>query len=244
MHKQHILAEIRRTATANGGRPLGKERFYRETGINESDWLGKHWARWSDAIRESGFEPNQMQGALDESAVIESFISLMRELRKFPTANEIKLKARNAPGFPWHNTFSRFGPKHQFARRIQEYCRGREGYEDVAAICFAIIGDRAAVDEDIAVETNTREGFVYMGLLKIGKGRRYKIGKTNLVERRSNELSLQLPEKMALVHYINTDDIDGIEKYWHERFAQKNTNGEWFDLDSGDIKAFKRRKFM
>jgi hypothetical protein len=61
MDKQHILAEIKRTAKANGDRPLGKERFYKETGINESDWLGKHWVRWSDALRESGFEPNWMQ---------------------------------------------------------------------------------------------------------------------------------------------------------------------------------------
>ena len=100
MNKQHILAEIRRTATANSGRALGKERFYKETGINESDWIGKHWARWSDAIRESGLEPNQMQGALDENALLESFVSLMRELGKFPAMSEVKLKARNAPGFP------------------------------------------------------------------------------------------------------------------------------------------------
>lgn len=126
MDKRHILGEIRRTASANNGKPLGKERFYRETGISESDWIGKHWARWSDAILESGLEPNQMQGALDENALIEKFISLMRELRKFPTANEVKLKARKTQGFPWHNTFARLGSKQQFAARIESYCRERK----------------------------------------------------------------------------------------------------------------------
>ncbi len=161
MDKQHILEEIKRTAKANGGKPLGKERFYRETGINESDWIGKHWARWGDAVRESGLEPNQMQGSRDEHELIEKFIELARELRKFPTANEVKLKARTAVGFPWHNSFARFGSKQQFASRIQEYCKEREGYADIIAICAPIAETRRTTQSDKEAKSEESFGFLF-----------------------------------------------------------------------------------
>ena len=83
-----------------------------------------------------------------------------------------------------------------------------------------------------------------MGILKLGREKRYKIGKAILVERRADQISLQLPEDLELVHTIRTDDAYGIEDYWHKRFAAKNTKGEWFSLSRQDIDAFKRRKFM
>lgn len=37
MTKAHILSEIKRTAAANSDKPLGRERFLRETGIKDTD---------------------------------------------------------------------------------------------------------------------------------------------------------------------------------------------------------------
>ena len=74
-------------------------------------------------------------------------------------------------------------------------------------------------------------------------GKYYKIGHTGSLGRREYELALQLPEKLTLVHSISTDDPTGIEAYWHKRFEQKRANGEWFELSTRDVRAFKRRAF-
>lgn len=49
-------------------------------------------------------------------------------------------------------------------------------------------------------------------------------------------------EPMEWIHVIETDDMRGVENYWHNRFKEKLKRGEWFKLDKDDIKAFKRWK--
>jgi hypothetical protein len=253
MDKQRIVSEIRRTAEANGGVPLGVARFLEETGIKVADWEGKFWARWGDALREAGFEPNQLNSAYDQTILIEKFVSLMRELGKFPVQRELKLKARTDKSFPSANVFARLGSKQQVAARILDYCKSHPGCEDVMALCAPIgaepaehqrSGDSADGLGTDSTSASTKDGYVYMGLLKLGREKRYKIGKAVLVERRADQISLQLPEDLELVHAIRTDDAYGIEDYWHRRFAMKNTKGEWFSLSRQDVQAFKRRKFM
>lgn len=241
MNKQHILDEIRRTAKENKSVPLGKERFLRETGIKESDWAGKFWVRWSDALREAGFSPNQMQTAYSDGVLLEKFIGLIRELGHFPVRNEVRLKSRNDSEFPSDTTFDRFGNPKQFASKIIEFCQKHGGYDDVVELCserlsrkeqFSNKKEEAAASEQL--------GFVY--LLK--SGRNYKIGMTKAIGRREYEMAIQLPDKPKTVHVIKTDDPAGIEAYWHKRFDAKRKGGEWFELNSADVNAFMRRKFM
>ena len=238
MDRQHILDEIKRTAAANDGAPLGVARFFQETGIKVTDWEGRFWVRWGDALREAGFEPNQFNAAYDKTMLIESFVSLIRELGKFPVRRELQLKARTDKGFPSANVFARLGSKQQLAKDICAYCASRAGYDDVIALCAPLAA--AEPSSSRAVESENTLGFVYL----MKSGRFYKIGRSNAAGRREYELAIQMPEKLNTVHSIRTDDPAGIEAYWHKRFETQRKNGEWFELGKGDVLAFKRRKFM
>lgn len=239
MKRQHILDEIRRMAKANGGVPIGRERFERDTGIRESDWAGKYWIRWSEAVKEAGFEPNKLNIAHEEEFLLEQYASLIRELGRVPVQGEVIMKRRTAPTFPSEKSFRRFGNKAQILAKVAEYSRDK-GYDDVVAIYEATASSPGAPDDEDVEDDQTDFGFVYL----IKSGRHFKIGRSNAFGRREREIALQLPDKANTIHVIKTDDPQGIEAYWHARFADRRKNGEWFELTVSDVKAFKRRRFM
>jgi hypothetical protein len=239
MTKDHILREIKRTAELNGGTPLGRQRFSSETGIKRADW-GKYWARWSAAVRESGLEPNKLQGAYSEALLLEKYAQLVRELGRTPTSGELRVKSYSDPEFPFATTFeSHFVSKAKLVKRTVEYFEDRSGFEDVVLLCRQYTAPPRQTIDNSAL-SGEEMGYVYLSK----SGRFYKIGKTNATGRREYELGIQLPERITTVHVIATDDPAGIEAYWHKRFAAKRKKGEWFQLASGDVTAFRRRKFM
>lgn len=237
--KEHILAELKRTAAENGGQPLGRGAFFSATGIRESDWIGKWWPRWNDVLAEAGFPPNQMNPRRPDEDMLQRLAEFVRELGHYPVIAELKMKASRDKSFPSPKTFDRFGGKRGVAARLQAFAM-EHGMDDVAALCAPVLADGEETD---AVTVPTRAasvGVVYL----VKSGRFYKVGRSNAAGRRHYELAIQLPEKATLVHSIATDDPPGIEGYWHRRFADRRRNGEWFELTAEDVSAFRRRKFM
>jgi hypothetical protein len=237
--KEHVLSEIRRTAAENGGQPLGRGAFFNATGIRESDWIGKWWPRWNDVLAEAGLPPNQMNPRRPDDDMLQRLAELLRELGHYPVIAELKMKASTDKTFPSPKTFDRFGGKRGVAARLQAFAVERS-LDDVAALCAPVLegGDE---DDSAAVTLEAAPvGVVYL----VKSGRFYKVGRSNAVGRRQYELAIQLPEKATLVHSIATDDPPGIEGYWHRRFADRRRNGEWFELTTADVSAFRRRKFM
>lgn len=240
--RDYILSEIRRTAQENDGSPLGAKRFADATGIKPGDWLGKHWARWNDALKEAGLPPNAFQTAFDDDSLLAKLADYVRELGHFPVKAEIQLRAHTDKTFPSYTVWRRRGSLAELAAATVAHCESRPGCDDVSAVCSAVA--KASPTKERA-EPNPRVGDIVFGevyLLRAGK--HYKIGRSNAAGRRERELAIQLPEKAALIHAIKTDDPPGIEFYWHRRFADRRMNGEWFELTADDVAAFRRRRFM
>jgi len=236
--KEEILAEIRRTAAENGGRPLGRGRFEQVTGITQYD-IGRYWARLGDAQREAGFEPNALNAAFSDDLLLEKFAKLVRTLERIPTNQEMRLARMQDSTFPNSKAFERFGNKNERLNRMLEYYRLRPEYRDVTAIIEAVyVPNLATTAEEPSIKSEqSRYGFVY---LVRGHRGEYKIGRTNLVDRRLSELGATAPIEQQLIHEIKTDDPAGVEAYWHARFADKRMRGEWFKLSAADVRAFKR----
>jgi hypothetical protein len=243
MKKDQILAEIKLTTERNGGIPLGIDRFREQTGIEKKDWYGIYWAKWSDAQIEAGYAPNQFSTpAYEEDWIIEKVVSLTRELGHFPTRPEFMLKRNEDINSPTIVTLrNRLGNRMEMLKKIMEYCNTRTGYSDVNRICDVTTSknQQSSITNNNEVSQVTT-GHVYL----LRHDEVFKIGKSIDVTRRYKEIKVQMPYKMEEIHVIETDDPSGIEAYWHNRFRDKRLEGEWFKLNSDDIKAFKRRRYM
>ncbi|ABD05633.1 hypothetical protein RPB_0922 [Rhodopseudomonas palustris HaA2] len=231
--RQQIVDDIRKLAKANDGKPPGVVAFERATGVREAAWRGVYWARWSDALSEAGFKPNEWQGKLDADYVFQKFIEACRYYRHIPTGSELQIFSRGRDGFPAAKSFyKRFGSKDAFLDKCRSWLLGQDSVADVLALFSG--------NSPIVQTGASREGLVYL----IKSGAYYKVGRSDQLERRVKEIRIALPEAAVLVHSIRTDDPSGIEAYWHRRFSEKRANGEWFKLSNADVAAFKRRKFQ
>ncbi len=236
--RDEILSEIRRTAASNGGKPVGRGRFTELTGISDYA-VAQHWATYSEAVTDAGLEPNTLQGPIDHEAVIRRLIDLTRDLGHVPTSNELRRARAGDRSFPSTGVFERLGSKDERVVKALDLCRELPEYRDVELILEAYVSQNPA---PIRPPTGSESGPLSYGFVYLARGHRgeYKIGRTNLVDRRIAELGATSPLELTLIHEIKTDDPAGVEAYWHRRFADSRMRGEWFRLSSKDVAAFRR----
>lgn len=239
--KQQIVAEIRRIAAKNDGRPPGIRGFSNETGLSRSSWEGMYWSKWSDALSEAGFAPNKRNPKFEDDAIFEMLVTVCRHYGRRPSVADMRLFRRTvSPEFPIESIRGRIGVDKLWAAFRNWLDKQPSNFDDVIILLGEPVS--AEVEESFGAELgmSTADGYVY--LLKSGD--HYKIGRSDDIERRVKEVRTQMPESLVLTHTIRTDDPSGIERYWHERFQNQRANGEWFKLSRAEVLAFKRRKFQ
>src|SRR5262245_20712858 len=130
-HKRsHVLAEIRRLADANRGKPPGRRLFERETGLKESDWYPTLWLRWGDAVEEAGFSRNIKQAAVSEYGLLELYARLAQKLSRLPLQGAVMRESKTNPEFPSEKTYRRLGGRAKLLERLAQFCRQHTGFEE------------------------------------------------------------------------------------------------------------------
>ncbi|MEO8704672.1 MAG: hypothetical protein ABI867_31745 [Kofleriaceae bacterium] len=133
--KEHILAEIRRTAQENGGPAVGQRRFEEVSGIPPHAWRGKYWRAWSDAVVEAGLAANTARQPHDPVALILAFVALIRRLGRFPTEADMRLERERDAGFPSMMSFRKWiGGQPDRIEAVRKYAGERSECSDVLEI--------------------------------------------------------------------------------------------------------------
>lgn len=234
--KESIIKAYNDLVREKGGNPVGIDVFTRETGISSYYWQGGYWRSWSAFQADAGHVPNSPTQRIADETLLQRFAELALERNEIPTQADLTLKKKEDPSFPDKHVFRRWGNQNALLAKVAEYCAGKERFLPV----LELLKHGVSSSLDHRLDSLRIKGFVYL----LRSGKRYKLGRTNAVGRRLRELAIQLPEKPDTVHVIETDDPEGIEQYWHRRFAEKRQGGEWFTLSAEDVSAFKKRRFQ
>lgn len=234
--KQDILAKIRLMAANAGGRAPGREAFLTETGIKPHEWRGRIWRSWSEAVAEAGFAPNERQAAIGDDELLAVVCLIAKSLKRFPSTGDIEFDARRHPNAPSAKTILARWKMPDLAAALALYADAH-GEAEVAGYARLYSSPRLQrVEEGLTSGGVNAAGYVYMQR----HASDYKIGFTTSLNKRGRQIQIELPQEIELVHSILTDDPQGVEAYWHRRFADKRTRGEWFRLTKNDVAAFRR----
>ncbi|KZS61228.1 GIY-YIG nuclease family protein [Mycobacterium pseudokansasii] len=241
--REEIIAAIQQATAHEGGQPVGYRRFETLTGITRGAWYGVYWTKWADALSEAGLEPNQANQAADKEAVLQLIAELVRRMGRLPTEGDLRIARRSDATLPSMRMLRSFGGRNDLRARLRELATANPAYADLLELVPAPV---SPADDDCDREPELPAAPCVTGQVYLAQmGKHYKIGRTNSSGRRMYELAIQLPERLTIIHVLETDDPAGIERYWHERFKGKRGNGEWFLLSREDVAAFKRRgRFM
>ena len=239
--KQEIIQRLQIEARRLGRTP-SRDSFVETTEISWSD-IQYHWPRWNDAVREAGLVPNEQTMAKPLDEIAADYLKAVKHYKEIPTANHLRVFSRQQrnEGRPYtsHDVFNNIGKsKSAKVEYALQHARQSNKWDDVIPVLEGYLSKNAS-GEHIQDTTEPEFGFVYL-MAEHGNGSHYKIGCAKNPEERLQNLQTGAASSLQLVHTIKTDDMHGVEKYWHLLFESRRQRGEWYGLSSEDVNAFRR----
>lgn len=120
-----IIAQLKETAADNGGRPLGARAFHAATNISRNDLWKAGFAKYSDAVKAAGLEPNALTVARNGDEMLAALAEVARNLGRFPVVGDLKVERAKNPSFPSYEAFLRLvgGVLAKAPGILLSYCR-------------------------------------------------------------------------------------------------------------------------
>jgi hypothetical protein len=78
-----------------------------------------------------------------------------------------------------------------------------------------------------------RQGYVYF--IQEHMNGWFKIGSSTTIDKSLNVFNVKLPFDYHLVYLIKSGDVQSTEKAFHDHFASKQLQGEWYDFSNDDV---------
>jgi hypothetical protein len=236
LSKESIISAYCDLVKSNAGTPVGAKIFARETSISRYYWQGGYWRSWSAFQADAGHAPNRPTQKIPDETVLNRFARLTLEQGQIRRGADLVFKRKRDSSFSNKLCFRRWGDRDTLLAKVAEYCERRDEFLPV----LKLLQRGTSANMDQRLDSLRIKGFVYL----LRSGKYYKLGRSNAAGRRLRELAIQLPQKPNTVHVIETDDPEGIDQYWHTRFADRREGGERFALTPEDVRAFKKRRFQ
>lgn len=199
----------------------------------------------------AAYDETEQTGMLRWLGVITGGTGQTRTVEWKPTSAQIWIDTPTGRRF-WQDGAFGFAPKkvpdYGLHELWHEHFEGME-LRDHASMVTRPLGPKKIRTSSIASErlnpievvgaptTGTRAGVVYV--LKSAYG--YKVGRTRNVPARMRAFGVHLPIAYTITLCAWFDDCYVAERRYHDMFASKRINGEWFDLDESDIQQIRLR---
>jgi hypothetical protein len=138
-----------------------------------------------------------LQPRSDQDELLGQLAALVRTLGRYPTVSEMRFRKREHTNFPNHKVLDRLGTRREVLRMLAAYSERTNGWSDVATICTRLLAEAPEQPAPSSEGDDVEDGYVYLALMRVGREKRYEIGKANFVEQRIRQVAVNLPEELV-----------------------------------------------
>jgi hypothetical protein len=125
---QDVIDAIR-AAAQTLGRPPSRSAFLAHSGMTERQ-VQNHFNSWNEAVKAAGLEPNTKNARIDDSALLEDWGQVVRDLREIPTF----VRYRREGNYSSEVFQTRFGAWSKMPEIFREFAANNPEWADVVAL--------------------------------------------------------------------------------------------------------------